>query len=177
MRGRVAPASEGGKEWHDVCVRIVGASVRALDDLYHPARRCDRHLGPGARRGVDVRLVLPRASDLAVITRAARGEYARWLRRGLRIAAHGRTVLHAKIAVVDDDWCTVGTFNVNATSVACVHEMNVVVEEHGVVADVAGQIERGLANSYEVTLDLVRSWRLARRALHLLTACVMRALE
>jgi phosphatidylserine/phosphatidylglycerophosphate/cardiolipin synthase-like enzyme len=75
-----------------------------------------------------------------------------------------KSVLHSKIAVVDDTWSTVGTFNINPTSVACVHELNVVVNEPSFVAEVARRIEIDLESSCPVTLTDVQSWPFAVRA-------------
>src|SRR6185436_10963869 len=69
-----------------------------------------------AARGVDVRIILPGASDLPIMQRAARAEFGSWIDHGLRVFEYQPCMLHSKFAVVDDDWCTVGTFNANATS-------------------------------------------------------------
>ena len=45
--------------------------------------------------------------------------------------------MHSKIAVIDDDWCTIGSFNINPVSVACAHELNVLVHDRAFVAKVA----------------------------------------
>ena len=88
-------------------------------------------------RGVDVQLVLPGETDLPVVTRAARSEYRDWMEHGLELYEYQRCVLHSKFALVDDDWCTVGTFNCNPTSVGFANEVNLFVFEPTFVGQVA----------------------------------------
>ncbi|HEU4538753.1 MAG TPA: cardiolipin synthase B, partial [Polyangiaceae bacterium] len=102
-------------------------------------------------RGVDVRVVLPGKSDLTTIARAASADYGDWLRRGLRIFEYQNVVMHSKYALVDDDWCSVGTFNANSTSVGLTNEVNLFVYDPAFVDRCAEQFERDLARSKEVT--------------------------
>ncbi|MCU0686617.1 MAG: phosphatidylserine/phosphatidylglycerophosphate/cardiolipin synthase family protein [Polyangiaceae bacterium] len=110
-------------------------------------------LSAAAARGVDVRIVLPGESDLPTIAHAAKADYGNWLRRGLRIFEYQNVVMHSKYALVDDDWCSVGTFNANSTSVGLTNEVNLFVYAPTFVARCASQFERDLAHSKEVTPD------------------------
>jgi cardiolipin synthase A/B len=118
--------------------------------FYPPASMLEA-LTRAAARGVDVRVVLPGESDLPTIQRAAAADYGDWLRRGLRVFEYQTVVMHSKYAVVDDDWCSVGTFNANATSVGLTNEVNLFVYDPAFVAHCAAQFERDLALSNEVT--------------------------
>lgn len=231
------PVEEGGKGWHDVCIRMRGACVNDLERIFErrwherngdldqsPASYTCRHedltivadsaRGPdpilrahceevrraerriwiensyffpprefldeltrAADRGVDVRILVPGESDLPSCTRAARGEYPKWLGAGLRIAEYRRTVMHSKIAVIDDDWSTVGTFNINPTSVACAHELNVIVRDRAFVGKVAHQLEIDFGMSEPMTVDAVRRWPLPLRLAQVLTARAFRLVE
>jgi cardiolipin synthase len=90
-----------------------------------------------AERGVDVQLILPGETDLPIVTRAARSEYRDWIEHGLILHEYQQCVLHSKFALVDDDWCTVGTFNCNPTSVNFANEVNVFVFDPRFVSRVA----------------------------------------
>jgi len=90
-----------------------------------------------AARGVDVQIIVPGRTDLPSIQRAARAEMPQWLAGGMRLWEYGLCVLHAKIAVVDDDFCTVGTFNINPTSLGFVNEVCLFVRDTGFVRRVA----------------------------------------
>jgi cardiolipin synthase A/B len=164
-------------EHHLAAVQRAKRRIWIENSYFFPPLPLLEALTSAARRGVDVRLLLPGPTDLPFVTRAARGEYARWMARGIRIAELQQTVLHSKIAVVDDDWCTVGTFNINPTSVACVHELNVFVTEPSFVARVAAQIAADLSASRALTHEEVRRWPVLVRAARFLTAAAFRWLE
>lgn len=164
-------------EQHVAAVRRAKTRIWIENSYFFPPLGLLDELTAAARRGVDVALILPGESDLPSLTRAARGEYAGWLDRGIRIAEFERTVLHSKIAVIDDDWCTVGTFNINPTSVACVHELNVFVTDPAFVSRVAAQIHEDFSSSRWMTKETVRRWPRQLRALHFVAAKAFRLLE
>lgn len=114
-----------------------------------------------AKRGVDVKVIMPADSDLPAIERAARSEYRDWIEHGLRIFEYGRCMDHTKMAVIDDDWSTVGTFNANPTSMALANEVNLFVFDRRFAQVVAEQFERNLEFCDEVTLE-----QLAERPLY-----------
>ncbi|CAN99425.1 putative phospholipase D family protein [Sorangium cellulosum So ce56] len=102
-------------------------------------------------RGVDVQIILPGETDLPIIKRAARAEHAAWLDRGFTIFEYQRDVLHSKFALVDGDWCTIGTFNANPSSLSAVNEVNLFVFDPAFVAQVADLFSRDRADSRPVT--------------------------
>lgn len=86
-----------------------------------------RRLRAAARRGVDVRILLAGASDVMLATNAARRLYSRLLRSGIRIFEWRGAMMHAKTAVVDGAWATVGSCNLDMLSLRYNLETNVVV--------------------------------------------------
>ncbi|MFO1336886.1 MAG: phospholipase D-like domain-containing protein [Burkholderiaceae bacterium] len=80
-----------------------------------------------ARRGVDVQLVLPSRSDFMPVIHAGRARYAQLLDAGVKIHEFQTAILHAKTAVVDGVWSTVGSSNMDYRSFAANNEINVVV--------------------------------------------------
>src|SRR4030095_12706487 len=74
-------------------------------------------LRDAARRGVDVRLLLPGRSDSGFSLAAARSHYTAMLEAGVKIYEFGGAVLHAKSAVVDGVWTVIGSSNVDHRSV------------------------------------------------------------
>ncbi len=86
-----------------------------------------RRLRVAARRGVDVRILVAGTSDVALVTRAARHLYSRFLRWGVRIFEWRGPMIHAKTAVVDGAWSTVGSCNLDMLSMRYNLESNVVV--------------------------------------------------
>lgn len=83
---------------------------------FAPNGRFIRALCRAARRGVDVRLILPARTDATLLKYAARQRYARLLRAGVRIHEYQPAVLHAKTAVIDGLWSTVGSANLDYRS-------------------------------------------------------------
>lgn len=110
-------------------------------------------LKEAAQRGVDVRLLVPGQSDVWLTLYAGRSHYRDLLAAGVRIYERQEAVLHAKTAVVDGVWSTVGSTNLDWRSFVHNFEVNVVI----LGADMAGQLEalfeRDLAASHEMTAD------------------------
>jgi cardiolipin synthase A/B len=138
-----------------------------------PPRDLIRTLAGAARRGVDVRLILPGESDIPLIRRAARAEYRDWMDAGLGIWEYQPTVMHAKYALVDDLWSSVGTFNANAASLSVAIETALLSRDPAFTASVARQFEIDLAQCARIGEgELSRlSWR--DRALDALAHGVM----
>jgi cardiolipin synthase len=80
-----------------------------------------------AARGVDVRLVLPSHSDSAAVFHAGRSHYTSLLRGGVKIYERAGALLHAKTAVIDGVWSTVGSTNLDWRSFLDNDEINAVV--------------------------------------------------
>jgi cardiolipin synthase A/B len=111
-----------------------------------------QEIADAAKRGVDVKVILPKESDLPLIEQAARSEYPEWVKHGLRIFEYGRCMNHSKMTVIDDDFATVGTFNANATSMAMANEVNVFVKDKKFVALCAEHFCRDLEFCDEVDI-------------------------
>jgi len=80
-----------------------------------------------AGRGVDVRLIVPGVSDSVMVLNASRYFYARLLAAGIRLCEDRQSFVHAKTAVIDGLWSTVGTSNLDMRSFVHNDEINVVV--------------------------------------------------
>jgi phosphatidylserine/phosphatidylglycerophosphate/cardiolipin synthase-like enzyme len=102
----------------DVLQRIDGAAGRAwiMSAYFVPSRRLRTALRRAARRGVDVRLLLPGPrTDHPWVRQAARRFYAKLLRNGVKIWEYQLSMLHAKM-VLCDDWVSVGSANLDRWS-------------------------------------------------------------
>jgi cardiolipin synthase len=80
-----------------------------------------------ARRGVDVKLLLPSRSDSALVFNAGRAHYQTLLEGGVKIYERNGAVLHAKTAVIDGVWSTVGSTNLDWRSFRDNDEINAVI--------------------------------------------------
>jgi cardiolipin synthase len=88
-----------------------------------------RALQHSARRGVEVSVILAATTDVPLVRMAARAIYGRLLRAGVRVFEWRGRVLHAKTAVVDGNWATVGSANLDYLSLRENLEVNAVVED------------------------------------------------
>jgi Na+:H+ antiporter, NhaA family len=125
-------------------------------------------------RGVDVKIIVPGISDVPIIQLAAEAHYRRWMAAGLEVWEYQRVVMHAKYALVDDDWCLIGTFNANVASVAFAIEVALVSQRPADATAVAAQLERDLAVSRPVDAARLGAISLGRRILGRIAALLMR---
>jgi cardiolipin synthase len=91
-----------------------------------PDAATQRGLRNAALRGVDVRLLVPGKSDVPVVQWAARLSYDSLLRAGVRVFEFNGRVLHAKTMIIDEDWSSVGTANLDYRSLFINDELNLV---------------------------------------------------
>ncbi|MEI2818725.1 MAG: phospholipase D-like domain-containing protein [Marmoricola sp.] len=82
-------------------------------------------LTEAARRGVDVRLLLPRTSNHVVADWLSRGYFSQLLGSGVRIFRFTGAMVHAKTATIDGRWSTIGTANIDRLSMTGNYEINV----------------------------------------------------
>lgn len=129
-----------------------------------PGRRFRKALIAAARRGVAVRLLLQGQVEYALLHYATQGLYGSLIAEGIRIFEYRSGFLHAKVAVIDDDWATVGSSNIDPYSLLLAREANVVVRDAGFAAQLRGSLERAAAeDALEITpAELKRSSLLAR---------------
>ena len=90
-----------------------------------PGRNERRLLRNASRRGVDIKIVLSAESDAPVFKRATNFLYDFILRNNITIYEYLPSNLHAKVATVDGNWCTIGSYNMNHLSDYGSVEMNV----------------------------------------------------
>jgi cardiolipin synthase len=121
-----------------------------------PPLKLLRTLLRASRRGVQVRVILPATTDVTLVFLAARGLYGKLLRAGVRVFEWSGRVLHAKTAVVDGHWCTVGSANLDALSLRQNLEVNAVFEDAAMGAVFEKMFDEDLAHCEEITLD---AWR------------------
>ena len=126
-----------------------------------PDRSFRQSLADAARRGVDVRVLLPARSNHPLTDQLAHGMFEELLTAGARVFLYRDFMIHAKTAVIDDEWATIGTANLDRWSMLGNHEMNLEIRSPRVADQVAAMFELDLTNCDEVQLD---GWR--RRPLH-----------
>src|SRR5206468_2084968 len=110
-----------------------------------PDRGLRRALARAARRGVDVRVIVPGRSDVRVIEWASLYVLRRLARRGVQILRWRGAMMHAKTAVVDALWSTIGSYNFDAQSRFNNLEVTVEILDAGVGEALVKEFEGDLA--------------------------------
>jgi len=120
-------------------------------------------LRSAARDGVDVRLLVPGASDVPIVSALSRAGYRSLLEGGVRVFEWNGPMLHAKTAVADRRWARIGSTNLNISSWLHNYELDVAVEDETFATAVADMYEEDLRRSTEIVLTR-RPWKHARPA-------------
>jgi cardiolipin synthase len=90
--------------------------IRIQAAYFVPNRRLRLSLIRAARRGVDVRIMMPKHNDVPFLGYASRATWAPLLRNGVKLFEWLPGMLHSKTASVDGEWCMVGSYNLDARS-------------------------------------------------------------
>jgi cardiolipin synthase len=109
-----------------------------------------------ARRGVDVRILVPAESNHIVADWLSRGFYAQLLRHGVRLLLYQGAMMHAKTATIDGQWSTIGTANIDRISLLGNYEINMEVFSADVALQMEHIFEVDSTNTTELTLP---GWR------------------
>ncbi|MDH1258425.1 MULTISPECIES: cardiolipin synthase ClsB [Pseudomonas] len=116
----------------DVYLQVLRKAKRRViiaNAYFFPGYRLLREIRNAARRGVEVRLILQGQPDMLVAKLAARMTYDYLLRAGVQIHEYCQRPLHGKVALVDDDWSTVGSSNLDPLSLSLNLEANVLIRD------------------------------------------------
>lgn len=118
-----------------------------------------------ARRGVDVRLILARHTDMKFTRWAAHALYARLLDAGVRIYEYLPSILHVKAAVTDSSWATLGSGNFDNRSFFLNYELNLETRDPALCRQLHETLLGDLARCEEITAEgwAKRSWLLRAR--------------
>ncbi len=107
-------------------------------------------LTQAARRGVEVEIILTTLTDSSLVQRASQSFYEELLNAGVRVFQLKSSILHAKTAVIDGVWSTVGSTNLDMRSFMYNDEVNVIVVDAGFAAEMEKAFEEDKRNSEEV---------------------------
>lgn len=107
------------------------SDVLIVCPYFLPGRHLRRVLIKAARRGVKITILLQGRADHPLLQMATRALYTQMLGAGISICEYEKSMLHGKVAVVDDTWATVGSSNLDPFSLFLNREANVVVLDAG----------------------------------------------
>ena len=141
-----------------------------------------RMLVAAAKRGVDVRLLLPSEKiDIKTTWYAGRRRYEELLAGGVRIYEYQPSMMHAKTFVIDGVWSTIGTMNIDNRSLAFNDESNIVAFDRSLGAEMDAIFFEDLKYSKEIKLEEFRRrpsyQKLLEKGAHLLSRLLVNALD
>jgi cardiolipin synthase len=119
-----------------------------------PTHRLARIIKLAAHRGVDVRIILPEKSDhYPALDLAARSYFRILLESGVRIFLYEGNIIHSKSIVVDGEWSTVGSLNMDNASLLYNYEANIVTTNVKFAEELAAHFVNDVQKSTEVTRE------------------------
>jgi cardiolipin synthase len=171
-RRRVRPVWVLASQWrsrrsmHREYVKRIGHARSRVDianSYFVPDRRVRAALFRAVRQGVRVRVLVPGKSDVPVVQFAVEALFDTLLRHGVEIWALPIAMLHAKTAIIDDEFTTIGSYNLDERSFRKNLEVNLAVEDREFARYVRSWYERDLDVSTRIDLRTWRRRSLARR--------------
>jgi cardiolipin synthase len=128
-------------------------SIHLTNSYFVPDRQTVKALRNAARRGVDVKIILPSISDETIVLYAGRSHYTHLLRSGVKLYEHRNVLLHAKTAVIDGVWSTVGSTNMDLWSFLRNDEVNAIILGDNFANETENMFAIDLANSHQIDLE------------------------
>ncbi|PIR86967.1 MAG: hypothetical protein COU11_03050 [Candidatus Harrisonbacteria bacterium CG10_big_fil_rev_8_21_14_0_10_49_15] len=159
--------------YHELRRRISSAqsNIYLVTPYFVPDRRLFRALKKAVRRGVTVNLIVPEQSDHPFVDIASQSYFWLALHRGVRIWLHqdhkngDNLFIHSKAFVVDDNWASVGSTNLDNLSLLLNYEGDLTSTDPKFVAEVTSQCQQDIADSVELTRSDWKRRRTFRRKL------------
>jgi cardiolipin synthase A/B len=142
-------------------IRTARSDVTIACAYFFPGIRFRRDLIAAAARGVRVTLILQARVEYRLLHYATKALYGQLLAGGVRIVEFERSFLHAKVAVADGKWATVGSSNIDPFSLLLAREANVFVRDKIFAEELAAElreIERHGGREIDPALWDQRSW-------------------
>jgi cardiolipin synthase A/B len=128
-------------------------SIHMTNSYFIPDEQIVKALTDAAERGVDVKIILPGITDSQLALYAQRYHYSGLLKSGVKVYEHSTSLLHAKTAVIDKVWSTVGSTNMDFLSLLNNDEVNAVILNHDFAVEMEKLFVMDLADSRQIQWD------------------------
>jgi cardiolipin synthase len=154
---------DGSNRIYTSLLEAIAASSRSVYltmAYFAPGEDFVNALRDAARRGVDVQMVLPGKSDFSMVLHAGRSYYDKLLEAGVRIHEMEHALMHAKSAVIDGVFSTVGSSNLDWRSLVDNHELNVIVlgDDFGLTMEAMFERDRKASQRIDAAAWAERPW-------------------
>jgi cardiolipin synthase len=138
--------------------------VHLTNSYFVPDKQTVEALTNAARRGVDVKIILPGTSDEGTVFYAGRSHYAHLLKSGVKLYERRAGMLHAKTAVIDGVWSTVGSTNMDLWSFLRNDEVNAVILGRDFATELEAMFEKDIEDSHQIHLEQWKKRPFSERA-------------
>lgn len=133
-------------------IRTARNYIYITTPYFVPTHRLLRVIKLAAKRGVDIQIILPDRTDhYPTLDYAARSYFSTLLESGVRIFLYEGNIIHSKSVVIDDEWATVGSMNLDSASLLYNFEANIVTSNGGFIEELSAHFVRDIQKSKEVS--------------------------
>ena len=147
------PATAGMIRSDELIAALARKRLWLTDAYYAGTTSFVQALKAAAKDGVDVRLLVPNATDVPMVKIFSRAGYRPLLEAGVRVFEWNGTMLHAKTAVADGKWARVGSTNLNIASWFGNCELDAVIEDESFAHQMEDMYLDDLTKATEIVLD------------------------
>lgn len=143
---------------HDIEIAYLQAISNAKSEIimanayFLPSKRFRKALLAATARGVRIKLLLQGRKEYLLMF-ATHALYRQLLHAGIEIYEYKKSFLHSKVAVIDSDWATVGSSNIDPLSLMLANEANAVIQEAQFANELKADIEHTIHGSDSITLE------------------------
>ncbi|MBC3919988.1 cardiolipin synthase [Undibacterium sp. CY18W] len=136
-----------------LAIQEASTSIHITSAYFVPDAQILKALIAAAKRGVDVKIIMPGVTDSGLVFHAGQSFYTEMLEAGIKIYELQIAVLHAKTAVIDQVWSTVGSTNIDTRSFLHNKEINVVVIDTEFALSMENAFNEDLRLSREIQME------------------------
>jgi len=134
-------------------IRHARSSVTIMASYFLPGGKMRRALKIAAKRNVTIKIILPGVSDIRLVQYAIEYWYTWLLRNNIEIYEWNKTVLHGKLMTTDNDWVSIGSYNINHLSYYSSIETNLEIKDKAFCSQVKTELENVIHNCHKITTD------------------------
>jgi len=137
-------------------IRNAEKEIVIIGSYFLPGRRLIQALKTAAKKGVKIKLILAGLSDLELVKRSTSFLYATLLEQKIELYEWNGSILHAKVAIIDHKWTTIGSFNINHLSSYGSIEMNVEIQSTKFANDFEHELTSIIQQCVPITLETIK---------------------
>ncbi len=132
-------------------LNLAKTQIMIVNPYFVPSLRILNAFRNAAFRGVEIKIIVPDVSDVKIVQMAAHYFYQKLLQSKVQLYKYKKTILHAKTVMIDD-WCMVGSSNLNSRSVFHDLELDIIIQRDENKLKLKNQFLEDLRNSEPITI-------------------------